>query len=230
MKIGAIIPMFFLPFEEVDIRGGRIRKISSFSDRYSKGQSRNKGQGRGGVKVINMSSFEGNKKRSYEGTKPRITKEIAFPTVPHDLRVTIGEQKRIKIVLIEFAIMKCHSAYNVMLGRTRMRSLGAVGSTIHSMMKFLTATGVATITTRKEALRECKQIEEAQNIWRETQRPGKEHMLSDELLGEILTMEKLLDLLASMKIFLTKSLAISLSSSTCSLLLSINIITLVFKG
>ncbi|GJX18413.1 hypothetical protein Tco_0221090 [Tanacetum coccineum] len=86
MKIGAIIPMFFLPFEEVDIRGGRIRKISSFSDRYSKGQSRNKGQGRGGVKVINMSSFEGNKKRSYEGTKPRITKEIAFPTCPLEVK------------------------------------------------------------------------------------------------------------------------------------------------
>ncbi|GKD18253.1 hypothetical protein Tco_1207411 [Tanacetum coccineum] len=78
-----------------------------------------------------------------------------------DLRVTMGEPRRSKIVLMEFAIMKCHFAYNVMLGRTRMKSLGAVGSMIHSMMKFPTATGVATLTTRKEALRECKQIKEA---------------------------------------------------------------------
>ncbi|GKE81248.1 hypothetical protein Tco_1551248 [Tanacetum coccineum] len=41
---------------------------------------------------------------------------------------------------------------------------------------------------------------------------------------------QLLGLLASMKIFITRSLAISLSSSTCSLLLSINPITVVDNG
>ncbi|GJX41630.1 hypothetical protein Tco_0256620 [Tanacetum coccineum] len=46
--------------------------------------------------------------------------------------------------------------------RTGMRSLGAVASTIHSMMKFPTSNGIATISNTKETLRECRQIEEAQ--------------------------------------------------------------------
>ncbi|GJV56001.1 hypothetical protein Tco_1457006 [Tanacetum coccineum] len=38
----------------------------------------------------------------------------------------------------------------------------AVASTIHSMMKFPTSNGIATISTTRENLRECRQIEEAQ--------------------------------------------------------------------
>ncbi|GJV33113.1 hypothetical protein Tco_1393513 [Tanacetum coccineum] len=53
-----------------------------------------------------------------------------------DLRVTIREPGRSKIVLLKFAIVKCRSPYNVVMGRTGMRSLRTVGSTIHSMIKF----------------------------------------------------------------------------------------------
>ncbi|GJS87680.1 hypothetical protein Tco_0770316 [Tanacetum coccineum] len=56
--------------------------------------------------------------------------------------------------------------YNALLGRTGMRSLGAVASTIHSMMKFPTSNGIATISTTRETLRECRQIEEAQDLSR----------------------------------------------------------------
>ncbi|GJW46204.1 reverse transcriptase domain-containing protein [Tanacetum coccineum] len=47
-----------------------------------------------------------------------------------------------------------------------MRSLGAVASTIHSMIKFPTSNGIATIATTRETLRECRQIEEAQALSR----------------------------------------------------------------
>nr|GEW65245.1 reverse transcriptase domain-containing protein [Tanacetum cinerariifolium] len=86
-----------------------------------------------------------------------------------DLRVTIGEPGKSKTVLLEFAVVKCRSPYNVIMGRTGMRSLGAVGSTIHSMIKFLTAKGVATMKPSKEAVWECRQIERIQSSWKEVQ-------------------------------------------------------------
>ncbi|GJZ27802.1 hypothetical protein Tco_0572449 [Tanacetum coccineum] len=73
-----------------------------------------------------------------------------------DLRVTMGESGRSKIVLLEFAIVKCRSPYNVIIGRTGMRSLGAVDLTIHLMIKFPTTKGIATMRTSKETLWECR--------------------------------------------------------------------------
>ncbi|GJR55428.1 reverse transcriptase domain-containing protein [Tanacetum coccineum] len=84
-----------------------------------------------------------------------------------DLRVTMGETERNKTVLMEFAIVKCHSPYNVIIGRTGMRSLRAVGSTIHSMIKFLTNQGIVTMETSREALWECRQLEKVQGLWKE---------------------------------------------------------------
>ncbi|GKA36280.1 hypothetical protein Tco_0722771 [Tanacetum coccineum] len=78
--------------------------------------------------------------------------EICHPLGLVDLRLTMGEPRRNKTVLLEFAIVKCRSPYNVVMGRTRMRSLRVVGSTIYSMIKFPTTRGVATIETSKEAL------------------------------------------------------------------------------
>ncbi|GJS59253.1 reverse transcriptase domain-containing protein, partial [Tanacetum coccineum] len=42
-----------------------------------------------------------------------------------DLRVTMGKAGRNKTVLMEFAIIKCRSPYNVIIGRTEKRSLRA---------------------------------------------------------------------------------------------------------
>ncbi|GJV05030.1 hypothetical protein Tco_1338599 [Tanacetum coccineum] len=59
-----------------------------------------------------------------------------------DLWVTMGAAGNNKTVPMEFAIVKCRSPYNVIIRRTIMRSLGAVGTTIHSMIKFLTTQGI----------------------------------------------------------------------------------------
>ncbi|GJW97415.1 reverse transcriptase domain-containing protein [Tanacetum coccineum] len=45
---------------------------------------------------------------------------------------------------------------------TRMRSLRAVGSTIHSMIKFPTNQGIVTMVTSREALWECGELERVQ--------------------------------------------------------------------
>nr|GEY54788.1 reverse transcriptase domain-containing protein [Tanacetum cinerariifolium] len=55
-----------------------------------------------------------------------------------------------------------HLPYNVILGRTDLRSLGAVASTIHLMIKFHTDNKIATMATKKETLQECQRMEEAQ--------------------------------------------------------------------
>ncbi|GJZ51820.1 reverse transcriptase domain-containing protein [Tanacetum coccineum] len=83
------------------------------------------------------------------------------------LRVTLGKEGRSKTVLMEFAIIKCCSPYNIIIGRNVMRSLRAVGSTIHSMIKFPTNQGVVTMETSREALQECKHLERVQGSWKE---------------------------------------------------------------
>ncbi|GJW05677.1 reverse transcriptase domain-containing protein [Tanacetum coccineum] len=93
-----------------------------------------------------------------------IRREVSYPIGVIDLEVTMGECGKTQTVIMKFAVVKSPSPYNALLGRTGMRSLGAVASTIYSMMKFPTLNRIATISTTRETLRECRQIEEAQNL------------------------------------------------------------------
>ncbi|GKC10407.1 hypothetical protein Tco_1007189 [Tanacetum coccineum] len=73
--------------------------------------------------------------------------DVNYPLGIIDLSVTMGELDRVRAVTMEFAVVKWHSPYNVILGRTGMRSLAVVASTIHSMIKFLTANEIETMVT-----------------------------------------------------------------------------------
>ncbi|GKA70677.1 hypothetical protein Tco_0776816 [Tanacetum coccineum] len=88
--------------------------------------------------------------------------EVSYPIGIINLNMTIGEPGRLQTIPMEFEVVKSHSPYNVILGRTSLRSLGGVASTIHSMIKFPTTNGIATMTTKKETLQECQRMEEAQ--------------------------------------------------------------------
>ncbi|GKC92909.1 reverse transcriptase domain-containing protein, partial [Tanacetum coccineum] len=59
-----------------------------------------------------------------------------------------------------------------------MRSLRAVGSTIHSMIKFPTNQGIVTMETSREALWECRQLERVQGSWEEVQWHQREEQMS----------------------------------------------------
>ncbi|GJZ63890.1 reverse transcriptase domain-containing protein [Tanacetum coccineum] len=87
--------------------------------------------------------------------------EVSYPIGTINLNVTMGEPERLRTIPIEFVVVKSHSPYNVILGRTGLRSLGVVASTIHSMIKFPTANGITTVKTKKETLHECQRMEEA---------------------------------------------------------------------
>ncbi|GJZ85994.1 hypothetical protein Tco_0657604 [Tanacetum coccineum] len=235
-------------------------KLAHLVKDIRRGNQRNKSQGRGGVKFINMVGSEGGRKRPYEMEKPGLTEEIAFPAIPQNcltdapiilegtikgyhvqriyidggssseimyehcfknfdadiksrlrksnaplvgflgevydplglvnLRVTMEEPGRSKTVLLEFVIVKCRSPYNLIMGRTGMRSLEAVGSTIHLMIKFPTTRGVATVETSKEALIREQVILQVRSI--HNQRPRKEPMMPEETWEEGTMKEKVI--------------------------------------
>ncbi|GJW73887.1 hypothetical protein Tco_0133257 [Tanacetum coccineum] len=99
----------------------------------------------------------------------RFSGETYHPLRIIDLRATMEKERRSKTVLMEYAIIKCRSPYNVIIGRTRMRSLRAVGSTIYSMIKFPTNQGIVAMETSRKALWECRQLEMVQGSWKEVQ-------------------------------------------------------------
>ncbi|GJS47340.1 reverse transcriptase domain-containing protein [Tanacetum coccineum] len=104
--------------------------------------------------------------------------EMYHPLGLISLRVTMGKEGRSKTVLMEFAIITCYSPYNIIIGRTEMRSLRAVGSTIHSMIKFPTNQGVVTMETSRETLQECKHLERVHGLWKEVQWRQHEEKMS----------------------------------------------------
>ncbi|GJU64038.1 reverse transcriptase domain-containing protein [Tanacetum coccineum] len=50
--------------------------------------------------------------------------EVSYPLGTINLNVTIGESERLRTIPMEFAVVKSHSPYNVILGRTGLGSLG----------------------------------------------------------------------------------------------------------
>ncbi|GKA65251.1 hypothetical protein Tco_0764958 [Tanacetum coccineum] len=147
----------------------------------------------GDVKIINMVNAGANRKRPYKRERFGLTKELTFLMIPqnnltdkpvilegiiegHQVRrihIDGGSSSKIRILRrsispSRLAIVKCRSPYNVIMGRTGMRSLRAVGSTIHSMIKFSTNRGVVMMETSKEALWECRQLEKMLSSWKET--------------------------------------------------------------
>nr|GEU57471.1 reverse transcriptase domain-containing protein [Tanacetum cinerariifolium] len=109
--------------------------------------------------------------------------EVNYPLGIIDLSVTTGELDRVGTVIMEFAVVKCHSPNNVILGRSGMRSLGAVASTIHSMIKFSTTNEIATMT-RSRNVQTKKTFAE--------QRPHKKLFVINKLIAAPATLNALM--------------------------------------
>nr|GEW34697.1 reverse transcriptase domain-containing protein [Tanacetum cinerariifolium] len=159
-------------------KGGTVasRKLARLVKDIRQTNKRNGSQERNNVKVINMIREEGSHKRPFEEGR-FFGRNISSLRVIY-LRVTMGKEGRSKTVLMEFAIIKCCSPYNIIIGRTGMRSLRAVGSTIHSMIKFPTNQGVVTMETSREVIRECKHLERVQCMWKEIEWHQHEEKMS----------------------------------------------------
>ncbi|GKD58850.1 hypothetical protein Tco_1296359 [Tanacetum coccineum] len=114
----------------------------------------------------------------------RFSGEVNYPLGVIDLEVTMGEYGRTRTIITEFAVVKSPSPYNALLGRTGMRSLGAVASTIHSMIKFPTSNGISIIATTRETLRDSEVTNPRASlapVETRSRRPGKEPMQLDDV-------------------------------------------------
>nr|GEU74944.1 reverse transcriptase domain-containing protein [Tanacetum cinerariifolium] len=148
-------------------------------------ESRNRSQGRNNEKVINMIKRGGSRKRPFMGERSGLTDEVTFPTILRN-QLT-GEPIILERMIEDHQTKKMQSSAGRFLernvppfgnnrpscnhgkGRTKMRSLRAIGSTIHSMIKFPTNQGILTMEKSKEALWECRHLERVQCSWKEVQ-------------------------------------------------------------
>ncbi|GJY25838.1 reverse transcriptase domain-containing protein [Tanacetum coccineum] len=58
--------------------------------------------------------------------------------------------------MLKFTVVRASSHYNIILGRTGMRELRGVSSTVHAMVKFPTPKGIATLIARTKPMYECR--------------------------------------------------------------------------
>nr|GEV37962.1 reverse transcriptase domain-containing protein [Tanacetum cinerariifolium] len=93
-----------------------------------------------------------------------LTGSVVKPLGKIELKVVFGDGDLFRMVMITFIVVREPSPYNVIFGRTGLRSLRAVSSTIHSMVKFPTPRGVATLVTHSAIIFECRILERKQTI------------------------------------------------------------------
>ncbi|GKD49606.1 reverse transcriptase domain-containing protein [Tanacetum coccineum] len=87
-----------------------------------------------------------------------------------ELDVCFGSEGLFCRTTMKFAVVKSPSPYNFILGRSGLKKLRAVPSTIHSMMKFPTPRGIATLVTRSIIISECRKLEEKQLLEKEAKK------------------------------------------------------------
>ncbi|KAJ3698137.1 hypothetical protein LUZ61_001842 [Rhynchospora tenuis] len=75
-----------------------------------------------------------------------------------ELDVVFGESPRDVSTKIKFIVVNAPSAYNAILGRKSLNSIGAIASTKHLMIKFPTKEGVGVSRGEQQLSRECYQV------------------------------------------------------------------------
>ncbi|GKC56875.1 reverse transcriptase domain-containing protein [Tanacetum coccineum] len=83
---------------------------------------------------------------------------------------------------MKFIVVRAPSPYNIILGRPELKTLRAVPSTIHSMMKFPTPKGIVTLVTRTVIIAECRRLEKKQMVEEENPKGKGEVAVTEEVL------------------------------------------------
>ncbi|XP_071709088.1 uncharacterized protein [Rutidosis leptorrhynchoides] len=79
--------------------------------------------------------------------------ESAWPIKIIELELELVDDDNKKLVrstIVEFSVVRSYSKYNALLGRTTLQKLVAIPSTVHSLIKFPTPLGIATIRSKKQ--------------------------------------------------------------------------------
>ncbi|PWA61031.1 reverse transcriptase domain-containing protein [Artemisia annua] len=97
-----------------------------------------------------------------------------------ELEVRFGDNGMYRRTMMTFCVVRSPSPYNVILGRTGLKEMRAIRSTIHSMIKFPTSKGIATLIARPSMVSECRRLEEKQTV----EKPKVEVPQEAEITGE----------------------------------------------
>ncbi|GJV14826.1 reverse transcriptase domain-containing protein [Tanacetum coccineum] len=82
--------------------------------------------------------------------------EQLIPIGKVELGVKFGGGGLFRKTMLKFTVVRASSPYNIILGRSGMRELRAISSTVHAMVKFPTSRGVATLIGRTSPIYECR--------------------------------------------------------------------------
>jgi hypothetical protein len=87
---------------------------------------------------------------------------------------------------LTFLVVEASSAYNAILGRGALNKLGAIVSTPHLMMKFLTPNGIGCEQGDQELARSCYSVAVRRGVARGTSGPGdSSHRERDVIHGAV---------------------------------------------
>ncbi|GJX77201.1 reverse transcriptase domain-containing protein [Tanacetum coccineum] len=92
---------------------------------------------------------------------------VVKPLGKIELEVVFDDGGLFRTVMINLTVVQAPSPYNVIFGRTGLRSLRAVSSTIHSMVKFPTPRGIVTLVILSTIISECQRLEKKQMVEKE---------------------------------------------------------------
>lgn len=85
-----------------------------------------------------------------------------------ELDMCFGNEGFFHRTTMKFVVVRSPSPYNIILGRSGIKKMRAIPSTIHSMVKFPTPRGIATLVTQIVIILECLKLEEKQMSEKET--------------------------------------------------------------
>ncbi|GJS82206.1 hypothetical protein Tco_0748747 [Tanacetum coccineum] len=121
------------------------------------------------------------------------SEEQLIPIGKVEIEVAFGSEGLCRRMMMRFMVVRASSPYNIILGRTGMRELRTVSSTIHAMMKFATLRGIATLVTRTTFMFEYRLLEKkaaeqegkVKEVWSDKQKdPAEEEILINPALLE----------------------------------------------
>nr|GFB17991.1 reverse transcriptase domain-containing protein [Tanacetum cinerariifolium] len=90
--------------------------------------------------------------------------EILKPLDKIELELCLKNEELCRRMSMKFIVVRDPSPYNIILGRTRLKTLWVIMSTFHSMMNFLTLKGVSMLVARIIIIAECKRLEKKQVV------------------------------------------------------------------
>ena len=97
--------------------------------------------------------------QSYKEELISFSREKVCPDGFVTLHVTLGNRPRSRTIKVNFLVIDCLSAYNVILGRLTLNKIEAVISTAYLTMKFFTHNGeIATVRADQAATHKCYNV------------------------------------------------------------------------